>query len=136
MCLGGVRSENSCADGLDNDGDGKIDCQEPSCNAQNCAGTGGGCTCTGLLAVETICLDDLDNDLDGATDCADTNCTTCGTNCACIGGVATESGTTACRDAIDNNLDGLTDCADANCVGQRCSNTVTTAVCTAGGACQ
>ncbi|MBN1771572.1 MAG: hypothetical protein JXB32_09940 [Deltaproteobacteria bacterium] len=50
-----------CDDGLDNDGDGATDCDDPDCvGAPGC--------------VETDCEDALDDDGDGATDCDDFDC--------------------------------------------------------------
>lgn len=45
-----------CSDGEDNDGDGLIDCYDPDC----------GC--------EAVCDDGIDNDGDGLTDCDDDDC--------------------------------------------------------------
>jgi hypothetical protein len=58
-----------CDDGLDNDGDGPIDCADPDCVGQ----AGGPC---GELCQqpETTCNDFFDNDGDGAVDCADSDC--------------------------------------------------------------
>jgi len=51
-----------CNDGLDNDNDGFVDCQDNDCaEAANCA-------------VE-ICDDGIDNDNDGFIDCDDNDCT-------------------------------------------------------------
>ncbi len=49
-----------CGDGVDNDGNGKIDCEDPACIA------GGGC-------VED-CDNGLDDDFDDAVDCDDSDC--------------------------------------------------------------
>ena len=56
---------NSCTDGLDNDGDGLLDCQEPACKA---AGF------TNCQARENDCGDGYDNDEDGMIDCLDSDC--------------------------------------------------------------
>lgn len=56
-------SENVCDDGVDNDGDGNTDCDDPDCaDASVCADT------------TEICDDGIDNDGDGAIDCADIQC--------------------------------------------------------------
>jgi len=52
--------ETICNDGLDNDGDGQIDAQDPDC------GTSSG--------VEQNCSDGIDNDSDGYVDCWDYDC--------------------------------------------------------------
>jgi len=51
-----------CTDGVDNNGNGKIDCADPACNGNP-------------ACIEVICNDGIDNDLDGKTDCADADCT-------------------------------------------------------------
>jgi len=48
-----------CGDGIDNDGDGKIDCADSDCAA---------------FCVPEACQDGKDNDSDGKIDCADPNC--------------------------------------------------------------
>ncbi len=56
-----------CHDGVDNDGDGLLDCADTDCaNDTICACASGGCS--------ENCNDGIDNDLDGAVDCADTDC--------------------------------------------------------------
>jgi len=61
-------SESECSDGLDNDGDGLIDCEDSEC---------------GLLAIcfeintessTSACRDGIDNDDDGLLDCDDDDC--------------------------------------------------------------
>ncbi|WP_373049497.1 hypothetical protein [Vulgatibacter sp.] len=49
-----------CDDGIDNDGDGLADCQDPDCSNQS--------TCA------EICTDGIDNDGDGLVDCDDGEC--------------------------------------------------------------
>lgn len=63
--------ETNCANGIDDDGDGKIDCADSDCNAKAC---GTGCTCAGGAKKETRCNDGVDNDGDGKVDCADSDC--------------------------------------------------------------
>jgi hypothetical protein len=85
--------ESFCADGLDDDGDGLIDCADPQCASfNNC--------------VETACADNMDNNDNGLADCADPNC------------AATDAcAERTCDDEMDNDSDGFTDCADPNCAG-------------------
>jgi hypothetical protein len=66
-----------CTNGVDDNGDGKVDCADPQC-FDNAA-------CT--QAMEN-CSDHLDNNSDGLVDCADPLCAglSCGTDCICIGG--------------------------------------------------
>ena len=60
-----VVTETLCMDGMDNDGDGLIDCSDP-----DCAGVG---ICGPEGKYET-CSDGYDNDGDGLIDCADSGC--------------------------------------------------------------
>ena len=55
-------TETNCADTLDDDLDGKFDCNDPDCFGET------GCT------VELNCADGFDNDDDGFADCADMDC--------------------------------------------------------------
>jgi hypothetical protein len=78
-----------CDNTTDDDGDGLVDCDDPSCFGQ------GPCT------TETNCGDGYDNDDDGNTDCEDDDCL----------GVIAE----VCTDGVDNDCDGDADCADSDC---------------------
>jgi cysteine-rich repeat protein len=89
-------STELCADGMDNDLDGQVDCADsdclgdPACSSATCgngvveageqcddgnATDGDGCSTTCLLEEHAIsCTDGIDNDRDGLIDCADPNC--------------------------------------------------------------
>lgn len=54
-------ASEDCTDGVDNDGDGFLDCADFDCNGQT------GCQ-------PEICDDNIDNDGDGFTDCNDLDC--------------------------------------------------------------
>ncbi|MEQ9438516.1 MAG: VCBS repeat-containing protein, partial [Cyclobacteriaceae bacterium] len=85
--------ELNCNDGVDNDGDGLIDCFD----GEDCSGN---LNCQ----FEFICDDGIDNDGDGFIDCADQpDCP------ACVGEI--------CGDGIDNDGDGLIDCQDRDDCG-------------------
>jgi hypothetical protein len=137
--------ELNCADGLDNDCDGKVDCADSDCSAKPCGPngrtcSGGLCACPGGQLKETSCNDGFDNDCDGLVDCADPDCQptapggadgkVCSSGagrvgekcdslgrCACPGGQVAES---TCADGLDNDCDGLVDCADPDCLGRAC----------------
>jgi len=67
-----VCTEIACADHVDNDSDGFVDCVDVDCPCQTgteCNPTPGSEGCE-----ESLCNDGVDNDGDGLTDCADPNC--------------------------------------------------------------
>lgn len=85
-------ADELCDDGVDNDGDGDVDCLDADCPA-----------CVPEL--ESDCSDGVDEDQDGDADCADSDCAS---DPACI---------EDCGDGLDNDLDGQIDCADSECEG-------------------
>ena len=91
----GGSCETICDDGVDNDGDGLTDCDDP-----NCAGDD-------ACLTDEICDDGLDNDGDSYIDCNDFDCDD---DPACEG-----AGETDCDDGIDNDDNGYVDCDDFDC---------------------
>lgn len=83
-----VNVPEDCNDGVDNDADGLIDCEDPDC----------GCD----PRVE-ICDNGIDDDNNGLIDCQDPACDPC------------DPPIEICDDGIDNDGDGLIDCADPDC---------------------
>ena len=128
------RPEN-CADGVDNDFDGDIDCDDVDCfDNRLCRdtdpgdpGNGGGGGDPGNGNDEESgfqCFDREDNDGDGLVDCDDDSCAD---SPLCQGGGGggfpgddedTETGR-ECRDGADNDGDGLVDCDDDDCEDSR-----------------
>jgi hypothetical protein len=94
--VGGRFVREVCDNGIDDDGDGQIDCADPKCFGKP------GCT------RETDCGDGRDDDGDGTADCADTDCL----------GQSPCTTETVCDDSVDNDNDGLIDCADPDCFGE------------------
>ena len=89
-------AEAWCDDGVDNGGDGMVDCfDEPDCPP--CCG-------------DEVCGDGLDNNCDGSVDefCDD----------PCVGW---EMGPIVCRDGVDNDCDGRVDCRDLQCLPFCCT---------------
>lgn len=81
------RESQHCSDGVDNDNNGAIDCEDAVCADQE---------------VCMSCVDGVDNDNDGNTDCDDESCESaevCG----------------SCEDGVDDDHDGRIDCADLDC---------------------
>jgi hypothetical protein len=111
-----------CRNGVDDDGDDLVDCEDPSCG-QNPYVT----VCTAdrgflphvLEASAEACFDDVDNDGDGGIDCRDRGCSgkaICGvlTPEPMVSGME-EAEDATCADNLDNDLDGRVDCADPEC---------------------
>jgi hypothetical protein len=96
-----------CQDGIDNDGDGLKDLNDPGC--PNNQGNNEGCA-------TTKCQDGIDNDNDGATDYpADFSCSSPLDN--------DETNPKAqCQDGIDNDGDGLKDLNDPGCPNNQGNN--------------
>jgi prepilin-type N-terminal cleavage/methylation domain-containing protein len=97
--------DTACADGLDNDCDGQIDCNDSECSAASscvsicgdgsCNAGEGPCNCStdcGAAPVtEANCEDSEDNDCDGDVDCDDSDCNgdeACVAACDCDGDYA------------------------------------------------
>ena len=82
--------ETDCGNGIDDDGDGLIDCADPDCANSN-------------VCLIEICNNGVDDDGDGFIDCADVECQEI-TSCIEI-----------CDNRIDDNGDGLIDEEDPQC---------------------
>jgi len=96
---------NECTDGLDNDGDGAIDGFDRDCD--------GGSTTEGG-SNEPQCSDGKDNDGDGKIDFGeggDPDCTDDNDNSEAAAPL------TECNDGLDNDNDGATDGFDRDCTG-------------------
>ena len=89
--------EDDCGDGVDNDEDGAVDCEDSDCEGD------GACTEAGS------CDDGIDNDGDGNTDCDDVE--------DCPADQAPCLTEMDCGDGVDNDEDGRTDCDDSDCEG-------------------
>ena len=134
-----------CADDLDNDEDGLVDCADPDCaEAFRCSERGA----EPIDGDATRCFDRIDNDENGYTDCADYSCLKNGycrteekgdentaercsdgmdndwddkidcddVDCMLLEGVdLCEASDAACSDGIDNDKDGYVDCGDWSC---------------------
>lgn len=94
--------ENDCRNGVDDDGDGLVDCADRL-------------DCFGIVDCKSEnlnfnCADGYDNDGDGNIDCADSEC-----DCTAI---------EICNNRLDDDGDGLVDCADTVGVGSNCKDFV------------
>jgi hypothetical protein len=165
----GQANESTCADGKDNDCDGKIDCGDTSCEKKPCllpsgfsgACAAGVCKCPGVKEdSDANCQNGIDDDCDGKVDCEDTECqgkgTTLGKACDALGHLCSApgaGGTSACTycpggqtaestcgDNKDNDCDGKPDCQDTDCIavacganGKKCNATTNACECTGNG---
>lgn len=90
-----IARETVCNDGLDNNGDGNVDCADPDCNLQACrTSTGAAGTCSANVCVAAVCS-------------------------------PTQTPEATCNDGVDNDCNSLVDCADAACNGKQCGATAT-----------
>ena len=122
----------SCTDGLDNDCDGAVDCDDPDCDSDAACfvpGCGNGaceanenvCSCPedcgSAPPMEVSCENGVDEDCDGAVDCADTDCAS---NAVCN---VEPCGDGACDS--DNGEDGCTcpsDCGAPPSTERKCTD--------------
>ena len=95
--------EADCDNGIDDDGDGHVDCRDPDC-----------AVLAGDLCVETECRDGIDNNGVWGADCQDPDCD----GYRCDGDVCSWCEERNCTDGIDDDLDGLVDCDDPECQWQ------------------
>jgi hypothetical protein len=86
-----------CVNGVDDNGDGLADCEDPQCV--------GHAACLGMR--EMTCANGADDDGDGLVDCEDPDCLQT-TECD-------PSREWSCHDGVDNDNDGLPDCLDPDC---------------------
>lgn len=109
-CSSACRTTTQCNDNVDNDGDGRIDCQpgnsDPGC-FPNGAGGGGACDPTDNTEPDNspVCGDGA---VGTGEQCDDGN-TFPGDGCS-----ATCQTTTQCNDGLDNDADGRVDCTPGN----------------------
>lgn len=134
----------TCDDGIDNDCNGRRDCQEKACAAEpfcaECAGTdldGDGFYTAGGLCGEVDCddtrpevfpgasevCDGRDNDCDGRIpskelDRDEDGFARCEDDCNDSDRTISPAVTEDCTDGIDNDCNGRTDCEDRRCAGE------------------
>jgi len=104
-----LAAESECGNGMDDDGDGFVDCADSDCggdpacnNNNNVNNTNGNNSNPG----PEYCTNGLDDDGDGLVDCADPQCA-----------LAPTCQNEDCGNGADDDADGLVDCADPDCGG-------------------
>ena len=88
-CDGNDAKKEICNNGIDDDNDGFIDCEDLDCLKST--------------VIECDCTDGIDNDNNSFTDCEDL---------ACLESTEIECN---CSDEIDNDNDSFIDCDDSDC---------------------
>ena len=110
--------ELNCTDGIDNDGDGVVDCDDADCTAdaacKPAAPAAPPAAAPARTDKETNCTDRSDNDGDTVVDCADADCYE---DPACKPSGTPEKSNSLCSDFVDNDGDGSIDCDDMDCEG-------------------
>jgi len=110
-----VTPSEICDDGIDNDGDGLLDCED------------GDCVYNGACVGETACDDGLDNDADGRTDCMDDDCW--GHGCA----VTAATLASANHAIVQSRVQIQTAFGSPSCVGQSIDTSLTFGLASASG---
>lgn len=119
----------ACSDGIDNDGNGLVDCEDPGCQATRSDRTFGPAETVCATEENNIytCSDGKDNDGNGFIDCQDHNCKKTAVCCVAQGkeGDCSDSDKTSqacieeaiasCSDGIDNDCNRYKDCDDNSC---------------------
>ena len=105
VCGDVVPSNEDCSNGIDDDGDGFVDCDD-----WNCDGTIGDIdpACDGANPSSEDCSNGVDDDGDSYVDCDDFDCDD---DPSCSG--SSED----CSNGVDDDGDGYVDCDDWNCDG-------------------
>lgn len=119
-CAATETDDLACSDGIDNDANGFIDCEDFSCSM------GVGITaCDGMVEnTDALCSDGIDNDDNSFTDCDDFGCSMSSSVTVCGNSTSgdpvpvpegPEETDEACSDNGDNDQDGFVDCDDFDC---------------------
>jgi len=113
-----LRGNEVCDNGLDDDGNGLVDCDDSACDSDaGCLAAVPGCE-----PRREYCEDDVDNDGNGSTDCDDPCCAAfcfardC-PGCRYAAVFIPFEHEEDCGDGQDLDCDGLTDCCDPDCAG-------------------
>jgi hypothetical protein len=106
----------ACSDGIDNDEDGWIDCEDLDCVSTEDPVIADYCDLPSPENTLEACSDGIDNDEDGFSDCDDFSCSM-SIDLAVLDycGLLVEDSPQACADGLDNDCDGVVDCEDSDC---------------------
>ncbi len=127
-----VPAVENCADQLDNDCDGLVDCADTdNCAAGVGCGTGSdsnGAVCESGQCQERNCQNRFDDDNDGKSDCAEAFCATAqcdvfpNSKCSIDAGACLTPTEADCTDGFDNDGDNAVDCDDSDCNSKDCND--------------
>ena len=114
--LGPEDNLEACMDGLDNDGNGFVDCGDFGCSMSMDQAILDYCAMQPTEDTLEACMDGIDNDCNGFRDCDDFSCSMAEDQaivdyCENIA----ENTVEKCSDMIDNDGDGFVDCEDFDC---------------------
>jgi hypothetical protein len=87
-----------CTNGVDDDGDGRVDCADPDCASD-----------PACQIPDEVCGNGLDDDQDGAADCDDPDC---------AADPACQIPDEVCGNGLDDDQDGAADCDDQDCAAE------------------
>ena len=104
-------NQEICDDNIDNDNNGKTDCEDEICKMHT--------HCSTIKPSNEICDNHIDDDGNGKADCQDEACST-HSNCS-----TTSSDNEICDNHIDDDGNGRVDCEDEACKSQEhCSTSI------------
>ena len=104
-------NQEICDDNIDNDNNGKTDCEDEICKMHT--------HCSTIKPSNEICDNHIDDDGNGKADCQDEACST-HSNCS-----TTSSDKEICNNNIDDDGNGKADCQDEACKSQEHCSTAT-----------
>jgi hypothetical protein len=109
-------TDEECSDGIDNDGNNFVDCDDYDCSMNpDVTVCGGGGQDTGNGEPENtdaLCMDEIDNNDNGYLDCVDFECSMNDDVTVCDG---PEDSDEACSNGWDDDDNGYIDCEDFDC---------------------
>ena len=101
-----------CANGIDDDGDGLVDCDDPACSCKHPNCLWGWCGSSIYSAPLENCGNGKDDDGNGLIDCDDPDCAA---DPLCTATFPDGGREENCSNGVDDNGDGLIDCDDPSC---------------------
>lgn len=106
--------DENCVNGVDDDGDGDVDCADDDCEHHGCASGAGRCKNGTCVEMAGGCANQVDDDGDGLVDCAESECDR--EVCLVSGGGVTRCGAGICDSCGNGYLETVNheECDDGN----------------------